>query len=209
MMRCLIIDDEPLAIELLEDFVSKVPFLQLEKSCSNAMEATETIKSKQIDLIFTDIEMPDFSGVEFIKSLEEKPLFIFTTAYSHYALEGFNLNAVDYLIKPIPFHRFIKAVNRAQDLFSLKNDSKRDMPITNSAKSGDHVLIPRITMSSKNTDFPFPWKRTQFPVRPAFAITINKSQGQILSGLGYGWSDQFSHMDNCMCVHPGLVIQII
>ncbi|WP_317193427.1 LytR/AlgR family response regulator transcription factor [Aureibaculum flavum] len=133
MMRCLIIDDEPLAIELLEDFVSKVPFLQLENSCSNAMEATETIKSSQIDLIFTDIEMPDFSGVEFIKSLEVKPLFIFTTAYSHYALEGFNLNAVDYLVKPIPFHRFIKAVNRAQDLFSLKNDSKKDVVIKNSA----------------------------------------------------------------------------
>lgn len=121
MMRCLIIDDEPLAIELLEDFVSKVSFLKLEKSCSSAFEAMELIQSKKIDLIFSDIEMPDFTGIEFIKSLENKPLIIFTTAYSHYAVEGFNLNAVDYLVKPIPFHRFIKAVNRANEFFCLKS----------------------------------------------------------------------------------------
>lgn len=122
MMHCLIIDDEPLAIELLEDFVSKIPFLKLEKSCSSAFEAMQEIQSKKIDLIFSDIEMPDFTGIEFIKSLEKKPLVIFTTAYSHYAVEGFNLNAVDYLVKPIPFHRFITAVNRAQELFKLKSE---------------------------------------------------------------------------------------
>ncbi|MBI9040361.1 LytTR family DNA-binding domain-containing protein [Lutibacter sp.] len=124
-MRCLIIDDEPLAIELLEDFVSKVPFLTLVASCSNGIEAISIIKSNTIDLIFTDIEMPDFSGIEFIKSLDVKPLFVFTTAYSHYAIEGFNLNAVDYLVKPIPFHRFLTAVNRAQEIFSLKNNNTK------------------------------------------------------------------------------------
>ena len=124
MMRCLIIDDEPLAIELLEDFVSKIPFLKLEKSCSNAYEAMELIRTKKIDLIFSDIEMPDFTGIEFVQSLEQKPLLIFTTAYSHYAVEGFNLNAVDYLVKPIPFHRFVKAVNRAQELFELKTEAE-------------------------------------------------------------------------------------
>lgn len=123
-MRCLIIDDEPLAIELLEDFVSKIPFLKLEKSCSNAYEAIELIRTKKIDLIFSDIEMPDFTGIEFVQSLEQKPLLIFTTAYSHYAVEGFNLNAVDYLVKPIPFHRFVKAVNRAQELFELKTEAE-------------------------------------------------------------------------------------
>jgi len=121
-MRCLIIDDEPLAIELLEDFVSKISSLQLVASCSNAIEAVSILQNNKIDLIFTDIEMPDFSGIEFVKSLDIKPLFIFTTAYSHYAIEGFNLNAVDYLVKPIPFHRFLKAVNRAQDLFLLKKE---------------------------------------------------------------------------------------
>ncbi len=122
-MKCLIIDDEPLAVELLEDFVSKVATLELISSCSNAIEAATIIQNNKVDLIFSDIEMPYFSGIEFIKSLDIKPLFIFTTAYSHYAVEGFNLNAVDYLVKPIPFHRFLKAVNRAQELFNLKSEN--------------------------------------------------------------------------------------
>jgi len=109
---------------LLEDFVSKVPSLNLVASCSNAIEASTILQSNKVDLIFSDIEMPDFSGIEFIKSLDVKPLFIFTTAYSHYAVEGFNLNAVDYLVKPIPFHRFLKAVNRAQELFNLKCENE-------------------------------------------------------------------------------------
>jgi DNA-binding LytR/AlgR family response regulator len=124
-MRCLIVDDEPLAVELLEDFVSKVPFLELVSSCSNGIEAISIVKTTRIDLIFTDIEMPDFSGIELIKSLDVKPLFIFTTAYSHYAIEGFNLNAVDYLVKPIPFHRFLTAVNRAHEIFLLKKEDSR------------------------------------------------------------------------------------
>jgi len=122
MMKCIIIDDEPLALELLEDFVSKIPNLKLVSCCSNAIEAVSILQNNKIDLILLDIEMPEFTGIEFIKSLDVKPLFIFTTAYSHYAIEGFNLNAVDYLVKPIPFHRFLKAVNRAQEIYLLKNE---------------------------------------------------------------------------------------
>ncbi|MDO9276845.1 MAG: LytTR family DNA-binding domain-containing protein [Lutibacter sp.] len=121
-MNCIIIDDEPLAVELLEDFVSKIPNLKLVSSCSNAIDAVSILQNNKIDLIFLDIEMPEFTGIEFIKSLDVKPLFIFTTAYSHYAVEGFNLNAVDYLVKPIPFHRFLKAVNRAQEIYLLKKE---------------------------------------------------------------------------------------
>lgn len=122
MIRCIIIDDEPLAIELLEDFITKIPFLQLVASCSSGFEVSEILREHTVDLIFTDIEMPNFSGIEVIKSLEKKPLFIFTTAYSHYAVEGFNLNAVDYLVKPIPFHRFLKAATRAQTLLKAKKE---------------------------------------------------------------------------------------
>lgn len=118
-MKCIIIDDEPLALELLEDFISKISFLELVASCSNGFEATTVLQEHKIDLIFTDIEMPDFSGIDIIKSLDQKPMFIFTTAYSHYAVEGFNLNAIDYLVKPIPFHRFLKAATRAQNLLTL------------------------------------------------------------------------------------------
>lgn len=121
-MKCIIIDDEPLALELLEDFISKISFLELVASCSSGFEATTVLQEHAIDLIFTDIEMPDFSGIDMIKSLDQKPMFIFTTAYSHYAVEGFNLNAIDYLVKPIPFHRFLKAVTRAQQALKLKHD---------------------------------------------------------------------------------------
>ncbi len=121
-MKCIIIDDEPLALELLEDFISKISFLELVASCSNGFEATTVLQDHKIDLIFTDIEMPDFSGIDIIKSLDHKPMFVFTTAYSHYAVEGFNLYAIDYLVKPIPFHRFLKAATRAQNVLNLKQE---------------------------------------------------------------------------------------
>ncbi|AUC22449.1 MULTISPECIES: LytTR family DNA-binding domain-containing protein [Polaribacter] len=138
-MKCIIIDDEPLALELLEDFISKVPFLELVGSCSNGFEATTILQAQKIDLIFTDIEMPDFSGIDFIKSLDNKPLFIFTTAYSHYAVEGFNLNAIDYLVKPIPFHRFLKAATRAQSL--LKSKTEEETPVTNLETTPEFIFV--------------------------------------------------------------------
>ena len=138
-MKCIIIDDEPLALELLEDFISKVPFLELVGSCSSGFEATSILQEQKIDLIFTDIEMPDFSGIDFIKSLDNKPLFIFTTAYSHYAVEGFNLNAIDYLVKPIPFHRFLKAATRAQNLLKLKIEE--ETPVVDQKESPQFIFV--------------------------------------------------------------------
>ncbi len=138
-MKCIIIDDEPLALELLEDFITKVPFLELVGSCSNCFEATSFLQEQKIDLIFTDIEMPDFSGIDFIKSLEDKPMFIFTTAYSHYAVEGFNLNAIDYLVKPIPFHRFLKAATRAQNLLKLKIEE--EIPLVNKETIPQFIFV--------------------------------------------------------------------
>lgn len=141
-MKCIIIDDEPLALELLEDFISKVPFLELVGSCSSGFEATSILQEQKIDLIFTDIEMPDFSGIDFIKSLDNKPLFIFTTAYSHYAVEGFNLNAIDYLVKPIPFHRFLKAATRAQNLLKLKiEESETSSVVADQKESPQFIFV--------------------------------------------------------------------
>ncbi|URM38463.1 LytR/AlgR family response regulator transcription factor [Flavobacterium anhuiense] len=115
-MKCVIIDDEPLAVELLEDFVKKVDTLELISTFNNAIDAVSFINQNNVDLIFLDIQMPHFSGIDFLNTIEKKPLVIFTTAYSDYAVEGFNLGAVDYLVKPIPFHRFLKAVVRAQQV---------------------------------------------------------------------------------------------
>lgn len=115
-MKCVIIDDEPLAVDLLKDFVSKVDSLELISTFNNAIDAVSFINQNNVDLIFLDIQMPHFSGIEFLNTIEKKPLIIFTTAYSDYAVEGFNLGAVDYLVKPIPFHRFLKSVVRAQQI---------------------------------------------------------------------------------------------
>lgn len=115
-MKCVIIDDEPLAVELLEDFVQKVDSLELISTFNNAIDAVSFINQNNVDLIFLDIQMPHFSGIDFLNTIEKKPLIIFTTAYSDYAVEGFNLGAVDYLVKPIPFHRFLKSVVRAQQI---------------------------------------------------------------------------------------------
>ena len=115
-MKCVIIDDEPLAVDLLQDFVKKVDTLELVSTFNNAIDAVSFINQNNVDLIFLDIQMPHFSGIDFLNTIEKKPLVIFTTAYSDYAVEGFNLGAVDYLVKPIPFHRFLKAVVRAQQV---------------------------------------------------------------------------------------------
>jgi two-component system LytT family response regulator len=119
-MKCVIIDDEPLAVDLLVEFVGRVDSLELVTTFTNAIDAISIINQSEIDLIFLDIEMPHFSGIDFINAIEKKPLIIFTTAYSNYAVEGFNLGAVDYLVKPIPFNRFLKAVMRAQQIFVPK-----------------------------------------------------------------------------------------
>lgn len=119
-MRCIIIDDEPLAIDVIKEYCQKIDFIELVGTYTNALEALSIIHENKIDLIFSDIEMPQINGIDFINSLNNKPLFIFTTAYSQYAVAGFDLNAVDYLVKPIPYYRFIRAVTRAKELLSHK-----------------------------------------------------------------------------------------
>jgi DNA-binding LytR/AlgR family response regulator len=120
-MRCLIVDDEPLAQQVMEEFAGRVPFLEVVGKCSSATEAAEVLRNTSIDLIFLDIHMPRLSGLDFISSLHNPPLFILVTAYSEYALQGFNVNATDYLMKPVPFGRFMKAVNKAYELHRLRN----------------------------------------------------------------------------------------
>jgi DNA-binding LytR/AlgR family response regulator len=115
MMKCIIVDDEPLAREIMEAYVEKVPFLRLIASCKNAFEALDKIQQDKPDLIFLDIQMPDLNGIQFYESLVYKPLVVFTTAYSDYAVSGFDLDATDYLVKPFSFDRFMKAVNKARN----------------------------------------------------------------------------------------------
>jgi DNA-binding LytR/AlgR family response regulator len=117
---CLIVDDEQPARLLLEEFVKKIPNLALKGMCKNPLEAMEILQKEQIDIMFLDIQMPELTGVEFIKSLQNKPAVIFTTAYSEYAIEGYQLDVTDYLVKPFSFSRFVKAVNKAVEFIDLK-----------------------------------------------------------------------------------------
>lgn len=121
MLNCIAIDDEPLALDLIEGFISKVSFLNLTKKCNRAVEAIELIQKSQIDLIFLDIQMPDINGIQLLKSLKYKPMVIFTTAFEQYALESYDLDVIDYLLKPIPFDRFVKAANKALEYNNLRN----------------------------------------------------------------------------------------
>ena len=118
-IKCIIIDDEYLARKLLADYVSKLPNLELVAVCSNATEAMDILRNNTVDLMFLDIQMPDLTGIEFVKSLDNKPIVVFTTAYSEYAIDGFELNAIDYLLKPISFERFFKAANKASTQIKL------------------------------------------------------------------------------------------
>lgn len=111
-INCVIVDDEPVARKIIESFVSKIPNLNLVKSCKNAMEAFEIVNTQNIDLFFLDINMPDISGLSLAKTINKKSKIIFTTAYREYAVDGFDLQAVDYLLKPIAFDRFLQAVNK-------------------------------------------------------------------------------------------------
>lgn len=120
-IRTLIIDDEPIALEKLKSYVEKTPFLELAASCSNGFEAMDILTTTSIDLIITDINMPDLNGLDFIKALPDRPMVIFTTAYDRYAVDSYRLAAVDYLLKPYGFADFSSAVNRAMELYIARN----------------------------------------------------------------------------------------
>lgn len=132
-MKCVIIDDEPLAIDVVESYVQQVGGIEIVAKCTNPLEAIILLNKHQVDLVFLDIEMPNLTGIDLVKAIDNMPQFIFTTAYPEYALDGFNLNATDYLVKPIPFHRFLKAISRAKEKYELENKVIPSPQITETA----------------------------------------------------------------------------
>lgn len=152
MINCIILDDEPLALLKLAEYIKRIPFLTLEKACLETHEAQSLLEGKNIDLLFTDIDMPDKNGIEFIRSLTRPPMVIFTTAYPMYAIEGFKLNAVDYLLKPFEFEDCLHAAEKAQKMQSLSQSipatAETENPETLFVKS-DYKVV-RINIDSIN-----------------------------------------------------------
>lgn len=120
-INCMVVDDEPIARDIIASHIAQTPELNLVKSCMNAAEAYEGLYQHQVDLVFLDIQMPVITGVDFLRSLRNPPLVVFTTAYQNYAVEGFELNSVDYLLKPITYDRFYQAVQKVRDRLAFKN----------------------------------------------------------------------------------------
>ena len=132
---CLLVDDENLALRLLEDYINKIPQLTIVGKCQNALSALQILQTQQIDILFLDIQIPDLTGIELIKILKNKPEIILTTAYAEHALEGYQLDVTDYLLKPIPFERFVQAVNKAMEYRNLRNAGVSNMQVTSTPVS--------------------------------------------------------------------------
>jgi DNA-binding LytR/AlgR family response regulator len=136
VIKCLAIDDEPVALDILKDYMAKVPFLECAGVFRDPLKALDYLRKNRVDLIFLDINMPDLSGIQFLKTLKKPPLVVFTTAYSEYALESYDYDAVDYLLKPIEFDRFVKAANKAYEMLLVK---AKGMAIWSGER--DHIFI--------------------------------------------------------------------
>ncbi|ATP57930.1 DNA-binding response regulator [Pedobacter ginsengisoli] len=135
-MNCILIDDESPALELLEDNVRQIPYLNVIASVRSPMQVFDLIKENQVDLMFLDIQMPGINGLELLRSLKQPPMVIMVTAYQEHALDGFNLDVVDYLVKPVPFSRFLKAVEKARELYQVRHGKPKAIQPEN-----DHVFV--------------------------------------------------------------------
>ena len=179
MIRVLAIDDEPLALQQIVAYINKVPFLELAAQCQSALEARQFLENDTVDAIFCDINMPDLNGMDFVKSLTVPPLVVFTTAYSEYAVEGFRVNAVDYLLKPFGLQDFQRAANRVKDRISNEKLVMRNYDNQTSADSADnsnHNYSLLTTNSSLNNDVLF--LKTDYRI-----VKVNISDIRYIEGM--------------------------
>jgi len=152
-INCLVVDDEPLSQEVIADFVNACPELNLAGICNDALEAGEFLKTQAVDLLFLDINMPRLSGIAFVKSLKKPPLFVFVTAYPEYALEGFEVDAVDYLVKPVSFERFRKTVNRVMERTAKNAESKNGHILLRANKKDYRIEFENILYLEAQGDY--------------------------------------------------------
>ena len=142
-IKCLIVDDEELARKLVENYIQRLPHLEVVAKCANPLDAMQVLQKEKVDLMFLDIQMPELTGIEFLKTLSHKPLIVFTTAYKEYALEGYELDVVDYLLKPFRFERFLQAVNKASNLLKKETTEIKTIAADSIAEetAKDYILV--------------------------------------------------------------------
>lgn len=148
-IKSLIVDDEPLSQEVIETYIKDLPVIELVKTCNNAMDALEALKQYEVQLIFLDINMPMLSGINMVKTLVSPPWIIFTSAYAEYAIDGFDLDAVDYLVKPFSFERFVKAVNKVRD----KLETQTAVALSKKAPKGQDFIVIKADKKLYKIDF--------------------------------------------------------
>lgn len=176
-INCIVIDDEPLALELMESYIKKIPYLQLQGLFHNPFSAIEMLRSGKVDLIFIDINMPDISGIEFLKSFDKPPSFVFVTAYDQFAVEGFELNALDYLLKPVRFNRFLKATDRALNMFKRSDTALDDFIFVKSEHNTIKISLASIYFIEGYKDY---LKIYTDEAKPILTITTLKAFEELL-----------------------------
>jgi len=196
MIRCLAIDDEPLALQQIAAYINKVPFLELAAQCQSALEARQFLSDDRVDAIFCDINMPDLNGMDFVKSLTAPPLVVFTTAYSEYAIEGFKVNAVDYLLKPFGMQEFMRAANRLQERLSIPASAPAETDDTLFLKTDYRIVkvnIPDIRYVEAMSEYLKVWIEGE--AKPIITLLSMKKMEERLP-------------DNFMRVHRSYIINL-
>ncbi len=196
-INCLIIEDEPLAAEVLEDYIHQVPFLQLVNICSDAIYAFEVLQKEKIELVFLDIHLPKLKGLDFVKTLENPPKIIITSAYQDYALQGYELNVLDYLLKPIEFNRFVTAVNKVRQIKEnslsaerLHDTKERPFFFFNVGKKKVKIYLDEILFIESLKEY----------------IKIVSKDKSILTKFQLGQTEYLLNNDNFLRIHRSFVV---
>lgn len=199
-LNCLIVDDEPLARNLLVEYVKKVTYLNLVKTCSSPLEAIEALRNHPVDLMFLDVQMPEVTGITLLKSLQHKPLVILTTAYSEYALESYELDVIDYLLKPITLERFLRAVDKA--------NTRLTTPQAPSGQPGEHSVLPFVFVKDGTKLVKIRWADILYIEGLKDYVTIHTKQQKVVSLQRLKSMEETLPADQFIRIHNSFIIAL-
>lgn len=199
-LKCLIVDDEPLARNLLVEYVRKVPHLDLVGSCSSPLEAIEVLRNHSVDLMFLDIQMPEITGTTFLRTLQKKPMVILTTAYSEYALESYELDVVDYMLKPITLERFLRAVDKA--------DERSRVPQVTVVKQVQESVQPFVFVKDGTKLVKIRWEEILYIEGLKDYVTIHTRQQKIVSLQRLKLMEETLPSDQFIRIHNSFIIAL-